>query len=244
MKKLTILMALCLLIGLLGHAQQSATMTMKNSPKTGAQAPLPQEPKFKLVPLPYATDALAPIISKRTIELHHGKHLQGYVDNLNKLIEGTEFMHKDLVTIVRESDGALFNNAGQNLNHILYFLQFSPNGGGSPKGSLLEAIDRTYGSFEAFKTEFERAALSVFGSGWAWLACTEQGKLEIIKESNAGNPVTQGLIPLLGIDVWEHAYYLDYENKRGEHLKKVWNIIDWSIVAQRYEERKIGVKLE
>ncbi|MDO4771088.1 MAG: superoxide dismutase [Porphyromonas sp.] len=193
--------------------------------------------KFELVKLPYATDALAPVISKRTVELHHGKHLQAYVDNLNRLIEGTPFADKDLVTIVKESDGGIFNNAGQNLNHILYFLQFSPNGGAAPTGELADAIAATFGDFEKFKAEFEAAAVTVFGSGWAWLACDKDGKLQITKEANAGNPVTKGLVPLMGIDVWEHAYYLDYENRRAEHLKKVWDIIDWNVVAKRYQDR-------
>ena len=208
------------------------------SKHNGAKTPKQiKKMKFELVKLPYATDALAPVISKRTVELHHGKHLQAYVDNLNKLIDGTPFADKDLVTIVKESDGGIFNNAGQNLNHILYFLQFSPNGGGAPTGELADAMASAFGDFEKFKAEFEAAAVTVFGSGWAWLACDKDGKLQIVKEPNAGNPVTKGLVPLMGIDVWEHAYYLDYENRRAEHLKQVWNIIDWNVVAKRYQER-------
>lgn len=200
--------------------------------------------KFELVKLPYATDALAPVIGKRTIELHHGKHLQAYVDNLNKLIEGTEFADKDLITIVKTSNGGIFNNAGQNLNHILYFLQFAPNAGGNPTGALADAINATWGSFEKFQAEFEQAGLTQFGSGWAWLACDKAGKLSIVKESNAGNPVTQGLVPLMGIDVWEHAYYLDYENRRGDHLKKVWEIIDWNVVEARFNARNEELVVE
>ncbi|MBB6275167.1 superoxide dismutase [Porphyromonas circumdentaria] len=240
MNKLIILKVLVLFLVLPLQAQKATKSSIEKSDRThqteNRTQPLSGE-KFTLVKLPYATNALEPVISQRTVELHHGKHLQGYVNKLNKLIKGTPFSEKDLITIVKESDGSLFDNAGQNLNHILYFLQFSPQGGGEPKGNLLQAIKRTYGTFEEFKEEFEKQALSLFGSGWAWLACNKEGSLEIIKEANAGNPVTKDLIPLLGIDVWEHAYYLDYENKRGEHLKKVWNIIDWKIIEARYNNR-------
>lgn len=243
MNKTITLTAFCALfafsVNLLGGDLITASAQSTGSSKISETQTLKKENKmkFELVKLPYATDALAPVIGKRTIELHHGKHLQTYVDNLNRLIEGTPFADKDLVTIVKESDGGIFNNAGQNLNHILYFLQFSPNGGGQPTGALAEAINSTYGDFEKFKAEFEQAAVTVFGSGWAWLACTKDGKLEIVKEANAGNPVTKGLVPLMGIDVWEHAYYLDYENRRAEHLKQVWNIIDWNIVGERFNKR-------
>ncbi|MDR3194466.1 MAG: superoxide dismutase [Tannerella sp.] len=190
--------------------------------------------KFELVKLPYATDALEPVIGKKTIEYHHGKHLQGYVNNLNGLVQGTEFEHMDLETIVRKSDGAVFNNAGQTLNHTLYFTQFSPAGGGKPSGKLAGAIDAAWGSFEHFQKEFEAAGVGLFGSGWVWLAADEDGKLSITREANAGNPVTKGLKPLLGFDVWEHAYYLDYQNLRGDHLKALWKIIDWKEVESRY----------
>jgi Fe-Mn family superoxide dismutase len=190
--------------------------------------------KFELVKLPYATDALEPVISKQTIELHHGKHLQGYVNNLNNLVPGTPFENADLETIVKKSDGAIFNNAGQVLNHTLYFTQFSPKGGGKPSGKLAGAIDAAFGSFENFQKEFESAGASLFGSGWAWLAADNEGKLSITKEPNAGNPVTKGLKPLLGFDVWEHAYYLDYQNRRADHLKELWKIIDWKEVEARY----------
>jgi Fe-Mn family superoxide dismutase len=190
--------------------------------------------KFELIKLPYATDALEPVISKQTIELHYGKHLQGYVNNLNNLIQGTEFENADLETIVKKSDGTLFNNAGQVLNHNLYFTQFSPNGGGQPSGKLSAAIDAGYGSFENFKKEFENAGISLFGAGWVWLAKDETGKLSIVKEANGGNPLTKGLKPILGFDVWEHAYYLDYQNRRADHLKELWKITDWKVVEQRY----------
>ena len=190
--------------------------------------------KFELLPLPYATDALAPIISKQTIEFHWGKHLQTYVTNLNNLIQGTKFENADLDTIVKESDGAIFNNAGQVLNHNLYFLSFSPNGGGEPKGKLADAISEKWGSFENFKKEFVAAGVSLFGSGWVWLAKDEAGKLEITKEPNAENPLTKKLTPILTFDVWEHAYYLDYQNKRADHLANLWKIVDWDVVEKRY----------
>ncbi|MDR1403412.1 MAG: superoxide dismutase, partial [Tannerellaceae bacterium] len=173
--------------------------------------------KFELVELPYETGALAPVISKQTMELHHGKHLRAYVNNLNNLIEGTRFAGADLSTIVKESDGGIFNNAGQALNHNLYFTQFSPHGGGKPLGELAVAIGAAWGSFENFQKEFEAAGTGLFGSGWVWLAKDKDGKLSIIKEPNAGNPVTKGLIPILGFDVWEHAYYIDYQNRRADH---------------------------
>ncbi|GHT58603.1 superoxide dismutase [Bacteroidia bacterium] len=190
--------------------------------------------KFELVKLPYATDGLEPVISKQTIEFHHGKHLQAYVNNLNNLIQGTKFENADLETIVRESEGAIFNNAGQVLNHNLYFTQFSPAGGGQPSGKLAEAIKAAFGSFENFQKEFETAGVGLFGSGWVWLAKDKDGKLSITKEGNAGNPVTKGLKPLLGFDVWEHSYYLDYQNRRADHLKELWKIVDWKAVEARY----------
>lgn len=190
--------------------------------------------KFELPKLPYATDALAPVISQQTIELHYGKHLQTYITNLNNLIQGTKFEKADLETIVKESDGAIFNNAGQTLNHNIYFLSFSPNGGGEPKGKLADAIKAQFGSFEDFKKEFSAAAVSLFGSGWAWLSKDADGKLVITKDSNAGNPLTQGLTPLLGFDVWEHSYYLDYQNRRADHVNELWKIIDWEVVSARY----------
>ncbi|MDR1555992.1 MAG: superoxide dismutase [Tannerellaceae bacterium] len=189
--------------------------------------------KFELVKLAYATDALEPVISKQTIEFHHGKHLQTYVNNLNNLVPGTKFENADLETIVRESEGGIFNNAGQILNHNLYFTQFSPEGGGEPSGKLAEAINTTWGSFDNFRKEFEAAGLALFGSGWVWLAKDKDGKLSITKEANAGNPLTKGLSPLLGFDVWEHAYYLDYQNRRADHLKELWKIVDWKVVEKR-----------
>ena len=190
--------------------------------------------KFELIQLPYAPDALAPAISAETLSFHHGKHLAGYVNTLNSLIEGTEFADASLEEIVCKSEGALFNNAGQTLNHNLYFTQFAPNAGGAPTGKLLSAIEAKWGSFEAFQQEFLTACTTLFGSGWAWLAAKADGELVITKEPNGSNPVVHGLRPLMGIDVWEHAYYLSYQNRRADHIKDVWGIIDWSVVASRY----------
>lgn len=190
--------------------------------------------KHELIQLPYAADALAPAISKETIEFHYGKHLQAYVNTLNSLIEGTEYESMTLEEIVKKSEGALFNNAGQTLNHNLYFTQFAPNAGGKPSGKLLEAIEAEWGSFETFQEAFTKAALTLFGSGWAWLSAEANGKLVITQEPNGGNPVRSGLKPLMGIDVWEHAYYLSYQNRRADHLKDVWGIINWEEVAKRY----------
>ena len=190
--------------------------------------------QFELPTLPYAAEALAPIISRQTIEFHWGKHLQAYITNLNKLIQGTSFEHVDLETIVKTSDGAIYNNAGQVLNHTLYFLALSPDGGGAPTGKLADAIIDQWESFDNFKAEFIAAGVSIFGSGWVWLAKDEAGKLAITKETNAGNPLTKGLTPLLTFDVWEHAYYLDYQNRRSDHLTELWKIVDWRVVEKRY----------
>ena len=190
--------------------------------------------KFELIQLPYANDGLEPVISKQTIDFHYGKHLLNYVNTLNKLIEGTKFENAPLEQIVRESDGAIFNNAGQVLNHNLYFTQFSPNGGGEPTGKLAEAIKSTWGSFENFQKEFVAAGPGLFGSGWVWLAKDKDGKLSITKEPNGSNPVVKGLTPIMGFDVWEHSYYLDYQNRRADHLNALWRIIDWETVGKRY----------
>jgi Fe-Mn family superoxide dismutase len=189
--------------------------------------------KIELVKLPYTPDSLEPVIGKQTIDFHHGKHLQTYVNNLNNLIQGTKFENAYLETIVKESEGAVFNNSGQVLNHNLYFTQFSPNGGGKPSGKLAEAIDVAFGSFENFQKEFETAGAGLFGSGWVWLAADNGGRLSVIKENNAGNPVTKGLKPLLAFDVWEHAYYLDYQNRRADYLNALWKIVDWKTVENR-----------
>jgi Fe-Mn family superoxide dismutase len=190
--------------------------------------------KFELIKLPYEANALAPVISQQTIELHHGKHLQTYVNNLNNFVAGTKFENADLETIVKEADGAIFNNAGQILNHNLYFLSLKPASGGAPSGALSTAIDAAFGSFENFKKEFSATAVGLFGSGWAWLAKDKDGKLSIVKESNAGNPLTKGLTPILTFDVWEHAYYVDYQNRRADYINAIWDIIDWETVGKRY----------
>lgn len=196
---------------------------------------------FTLITLPYAPNALEPVISQETIEYHHGKHLQTYVDNLNKLVAGTEFESMPLEQIVAKSQGAIFNNAGQILNHNLYFLQFKPyTNEQSPITNdqlpIMKAIVRDFGSFEAFKAEFEQKGTTLFGSGWVWLAADKDGKLVITQEPNAGNPVTKGLKPLLTMDVWEHAYYIDYRNRRAAHLQSLWQIINWDEINRRYTE--------
>ena len=185
--------------------------------------------------LPYAPDALEPVISAETVEYHYGKHEKAYIDNLNAMIRGTEFESMGLEEIIRSSEGALFNNASQAWNHIFYFFTFSPNGSREPSGELRKAIDLQFGSFGEFKRQFVEAGVKLFGSGWVWLVCDEDGKLMIIQKSNAGNPLTDGLIPLLTFDVWEHAYYIDYRNLRGEALKKLWDVVDWDVVSSRYE---------
>jgi len=190
--------------------------------------------KFSLPELPYAQNALEPIISEKTISFHYGKHHLTYVNNLNGLIEGTEFENADLSTIVVKSEGPIFNNAAQIWNHNFYFLTLTPVKGSAPSDSLTKAIDAAFGSVENFKAEFNKAAISVFGSGWAWLVKDADGKLSIVKESNAGNPLTRGLTPLLTFDVWEHAYYLDYQNRRADHVAALWDLVDWSIVSARY----------
>lgn len=190
--------------------------------------------KFTLPELPYAHNALEPIISEKTISFHYGKHHQTYVNNLNGLVEGTEFENTDLETIVKKSEGPMFNNAAQIWNHTFYFLSLTPNKGTALSDSLAKAIDAAFGSLEAFKAEFNKAAVSVFGSGWAWLVKDIDGKLSIVKESNAGTPLTRGLIPVLTFDVWEHAYYLDYQNRRADYVAALWDIVDWNVVSGRY----------
>lgn len=190
--------------------------------------------KYELIQLPYEPNALEPAISAETLSFHHGKHLAGYVNTLNGLIEGTEYAELPLEELVRKSEGSIFNNAGQLLNHNLYFTQFAPNKGGQPSGKLLDAIVAKWGSFEAFQQEFLNACTTLFGSGWAWLAAKEDGELVITKEANGSNPVVQGLRPLFGVDVWEHAYYLSYQNRRADHVKDLWAIVDWDVVASRY----------
>jgi Fe-Mn family superoxide dismutase len=190
--------------------------------------------KFELPGLPYASDALEPAISKSTIGYHYGKHHQAYVNNLNSLIPGTQFENMELEEIIRKSEGGIFNNAAQVYNHTFYFSSLRPGGGGLPEGALKEAIDKKWGPFEQFQKEFNNAASTLFGSGWAWLVKNEKGDLSILKESNAGCPLTSGLVPILAFDVWEHAYYLDYQNRRADYLAALWGVIDWKTVSDRY----------
>lgn len=202
--------------------------------------------KYELMALPYAPEALEPVISKETIGFHHGKHLQAYVDNLNKLAsspspspigEGSHGELEVLKELVLHSEGAVFNNAGQILNHELYFLQFKPVGEAAqgPKGALAAQIEKQWGSVEAFKAEFEAKGVGLFGSGWVWLSADADGNLVITQEQGASNPVVKGLKPLLTFDVWEHAYYLDYQNRRAAHLAALWQIIDWEVIEKRYK---------
>ncbi len=191
--------------------------------------------QFSPAPLPYAQDALAPVISGQTVEFHYGKHLATYINNLNAALPGSGLEGRSLEEIVRIAEGGLYNNAGQVLNHTLYFLQFKPAGNPSvPTGPLSDAIARDFGSFEEFKAEFEKKGASLFGSGWVWLSSDMNGKLQITQEPNAGNPVRRGLKPLLTFDVWEHAYYLDYQNRRPAHLSALWEIVDWDVITQRF----------
>lgn len=190
--------------------------------------------KYVQPELPYDAAALAPAISEETVSFHYGKHEKTYIDNLNAMIKDTRFESMSLGEIICESDGKLFNNASQAWNHIFYFFSLNPDGGGEPGGELRKAIDRDFGSFEKFKEDFVNAGAGLFGSGWVWLAADEKGKLMIQAEPNAGNPMTHGLNPLLTFDVWEHAYYLDYQNRRADALKALWNIVDWDVVESRY----------
>ena len=190
--------------------------------------------KFELMTLPYAIDALEPVISKQTLEFHHGKHLAGYVNNLNGLLEGSPLAGLPLEEIVLKATGGMLNNAGQILNHNLYFEQYrAPKADNAPTGKLAEAIVRDFGSFEAFKEAFQKGGATLFGSGWVWLSADKDGKLVITQEANAANPIQKGLKPLLTFDVWEHAYYLDYQNRRPDHLAALWQIIDWEVIESR-----------
>ena len=190
--------------------------------------------KFELMALPYAIDALEPVISRQTLEFHHGKHLAAYVNNLNALLPGSGFEEASLEEIVCKATGGILNNAGQILNHELYFGQFrAPKADNAPTGKLADAIVRDFGSFEAFKEAFQKGGATLFGSGWVWLSADMDGKLVITQETNAANPVQKGLKPLLTFDVWEHAYYLDYQNRRPDHLAALWQIIDWEVIEGR-----------
>ena len=205
---------------------------------------------FKLIDLPYDKEALEPVISSRTLDFHHGKHLQGYVDNLNKLIQGTQYEDMPLEEIVKASAATapnpVFNNSGQILNHNLYFLQFSPASANnhdaenpaikSAAPKLAKQIQAQWGSIDAFKEEFTNKGATLFGSGWVWLSATDDGTLQITQEAGANNPVTKGLRPILTFDVWEHAYYLDYQNRRPAHLQALWFALNWEVMESRYTD--------
>jgi len=191
--------------------------------------------KIQLMALPFAPEALEPVVSRETVALHHGKHLQAYVNNLNGLLPGTPFEDMALEDIVKTAEGGVFNNAGQVLNHNLYFEAMrAPRPDNRPVGRVAQAIDRQFGSFEAFQKEFAQKGATLFGSGWVWLSSDADGKLVVTQEPNAQNPVVRGLKPLLTFDVWEHAYYVDYRNRRPDYLAALWQVVDWDVVERRY----------
>ena len=190
--------------------------------------------KHELPPLPYAMDALAPHISKETLEFHYGKHHQGYFNKLNNGIEGTEFADMALEDIVRKASGGIFNNAAQAWNHTFYWNSMSPNGGGTPSGKLAEAIDSSFGSFDKFKEEFTQKAATLFGSGWTWLAKKDDGSLVIMNGQNAETPLRTGETPVLTCDVWEHAYYIDYRNAKPKYIEAFWELVNWDFAAKQF----------
>ena len=188
---------------------------------------------YELPQLPYDMDELQPYISKETLDYHYGKHHAAYVNNLNKLVEGTAFANASLEDIVKNADGGIFNNGAQVWNHTFYWNCMAPDGGGEPTGALLNAIKSDFGSFEAFKEQFSKAAATLFGSGWAWLVKSPEGKLEIVQESNAGNPLRSGKEPIMTCDVWEHAYYIDKRNLRPAYIEDFWKVVDWNTIGKR-----------
>ena len=187
-----------------------------------------------LPPLPFAKDALEPVISAETIDFHYGKHHQAYATNLNNLVPGTEFENASLEEIVMKADGGIFNNAAQVWNHTFYWNGLSPDGGGEPTGALGAAIDKAFGSFAAFKEAFIKSAVGNFGSGWTWLVKNEDGSVAIVNTPNAANPLRDGKTPLLTIDVWEHAYYIDYRNARPKYLGEIWKLVNWEFAATNF----------
>lgn len=191
--------------------------------------------EHKLPELPYAKDALAPTLSAETLEYHYGKHHRTYVDNLNNLIPGTEFERMPLEEIIKKSSGGIFNNAAQIWNHTFYWNCLSPKGGGEPSGTIASTITKNFGSYAQFKEKFTSAAVTLFGSGWAWLVKNPDGSLAIEAASNAGNPLKDGKKPLLTFDIWEHAYYIDYRNARVKYIEGLWNLINWTFVAQNFK---------
>lgn len=189
---------------------------------------------FELPNLPYAMNALAPHISEETLQYHYGKHHRAYVNNLNNLAAGTEYEHMSLEDIIKKASGGIFNNAAQIWNHTFYWHSLAPNAGGEPTGEFAEKIHQTFGSFEEFKTIFTKSALTLFGSGWAWLVKNNAGELEIVQTSNAGNPMLDGKTPLFTCDVWEHAYYIDTRNDRGAYLKNFWELVNWKFADNNW----------
>lgn len=188
---------------------------------------------IELPALPYDRTALEPTISGETIDFHYGKHHQTYVTNLNNQIKGTEFEDSDLESIIRKSQGGMFNNAAQVWNHTFYWNCLSPNGGGEPTGALLDGINKAFGSFAAFKEQFTQTALTTFGSGWAWLVQRPDGSLGLVSTPNAATPLTGSDKALLTCDVWEHAYYIDYRNARAKYVESFWNIVNWEFAAKQ-----------
>ncbi len=188
--------------------------------------------KFELPELPFPKDSLAPIISEETLDYHWGKHHAAYVNNLNNLVHGTEFEGMTLEEIIKKSQAGIFNNSAQIWNHTFFWNCLSPNGGGTPTGNVLKAIEENFGTFDDFKTNFSASATTLFGAGWAWLVKTSDGKLEIVQTSNAGTPLTTDKKPILTLDVWEHAYYIDYRNARPKFIEKFWEIVNWDHVAK------------
>lgn len=189
---------------------------------------------FTLPALPYAKEALEPFISARTLDFHHGKHHQAYVNNVNSLIVGTPFENATLEEIILSAEGGIFNNGAQVFNHTFYFEQFSPEGCREPQGALKEALERDFNSVEEFFVQFNKAASTLFGSGWAWLVQNKEGKLEIVQTSNAGCPLRDGKKPLLTCDVWEHAYYIDKQNVRPNYIADFWKVVDWKVISLRF----------
>ena len=188
---------------------------------------------FELPVLSYAPTALEPYVSSRTIEFHYGKHHQAYVNNLNNLVKSAEFENASLDEIIKKAGGSIFNNAAQIWNHTFYWESLAPNAGGEPGGTIAEAISKSFGSFAQFREKYTASCATLFGSGWVWLVKKTDGNLDIVQESNAGNPMTKGLTPLLTCDVWEHAYYLDYQNRRPDYIAAFWNLVNWKEVEKR-----------
>jgi Fe-Mn family superoxide dismutase len=207
-----------------------------------SQVPKEKKMKFGLPQLPFDINALEPHISGKTLEFHHGKHHQAYVTNLNKLIKGTKFENKDFETIIKVADGPVFNNAALAWNHTFYFSGIIPENNSILKGPFRNVINGSFGSVKFFKETFKRSAVSLFGSGWVWLVLNPKGLMEIIHESNAGNPLRRGLIPLLNCDMWEHAYYLDYQNRRSAYAEAFWKLINWEMIEKRYNETRLQQK--